>query len=177
MKKLLKKLLIFILCAGFFPLAAATCAANPPKVSPEVSPKVPSEVPQSDETDQTTFLELFWFIDDAPREALLMVPKTKVPMLFVRILTPDEKLTVIIGEQVSLSTDKDALVLECSAPKVLFGTLDAKKYVPEIFILESDGRAALEQNGKKSPCVLNPVTPENFSEIIKKYTIPEEPES
>ena len=166
--------LFFILCAAFVPFVTFAHAEETPETVPSAEV---SDAPSSNEASETIFLELFWYIDDVPREALLMVPKDKVPMIYVRVLTSDETLAALVGEQVTISTDEDAVVLECSAPKVLFGSIPEEKYVPEIFILESDGSGALEQNGKKAPCVLNPVTPENFPKILEKYTVPEVPES
>lgn len=139
----------------------------------EVKSKAATEKKDASEDSAPTFLEILWFSEKEPREALLIAPKNKTPMILVRILTEDEKLTAIIGEQAALSVDGDAVVLECSAPKVLFGTYDVSSYSSEIFVFESGDKAAVNSGGKTVPCFLNPVTDENGPEIMKKYTLPE----
>ncbi|MBO5437106.1 MAG: hypothetical protein J6A23_05545 [Thermoguttaceae bacterium] len=131
---------------------------------------------------ETIFLEFVWMQENRIREALLMVPPKKVPMLLVRFLDEEEKMTGLTaarGEFLA-APDEDqsssGLTLQCSEPKVLFGLPETAEEVPDLLFIQGR-RGAVDLNGRLAPCIIAPVLPDDEEKILGKYRVPEKGES
>ncbi len=124
------------------------------------------------EGGKVLFLEVVWLKNAFPREALLVVPENKVPMILVRVLDEEERLTRLWAARTELSSsneDSDGILAECFEPKIIWGDQEGdEKEVPELIVI-SGTRGAVDLDGNLSPCLVLPVTSDNESAILEKY--------
>ncbi|MBQ6107463.1 MAG: hypothetical protein IJK97_04570, partial [Thermoguttaceae bacterium] len=121
--------LIFAVCLFCLTFAVSTARAEEPEQEP------------------TLYLELLWMNDSVPREALLIAPPKKVPLVIVRVLSKDEKLESLAAARGTLtqSTENpDDLLLACSEPRTIWGKAGAEKAVPPNFLITSKFLGAVD---------------------------------
>ena len=177
---------VCLFCLFCLTFAAPISQAGEPKPGPEPGVVPDSEsgsVPGSEsgsepdsEPEPTLFLEFFWLNDSIPREALLMAPPKKVPLVIVRVLSKDEKLESLAAARGTLtqSTENpDDLLLACSEPRTIWGKAGAEKAVPPNFLITSKYLGAVDLGETLTACLVKPVPPEKEEEIVRKYLPPE----
>ena len=143
--------------------------------TPITQAEEPKPEPES-EPEPTLYLELLWMNDSIPREALLIAPPKKVPLVIVRVLSKDEKLESLAAARGTLtqSTENpDDLLLACSEPRTIWGKAGAEKAVPPNFLITSKYLGAVDLGEKLTACLVKPVPPEKEEEIVRKYLPPE----
>lgn len=131
---------------------------------------------QASEPEPTIFLEFFWLNDSVPREALLIAPPKKVPLVIVRVLSKDEKLESLAAARGTLTQsaeNADELLLACSEPRTIWGKAEAEKVVPENFLITGKELGAVDLGEDLTACLVKPVPPEKEEEIVRKYLPPE----
>lgn len=157
--------LIFAVCLFCLAFAPLIAKAEEPEPGPE----------SEQEAEPTLFLEFFWLNDSIPREALLMAPPKKVPLVIVRVLSKDEKLESLAAARGTLtqSTENDDLLLACSEPRTIWGKAGAEKAVPANFLITGKEYGAVDLGENLTTCLVKPVPPEKEEEIVRKYLPPE----
>ena len=151
--------LIFAFCLFFLTFAAAMSQAEDSEPEPET----------------TFYLEFFWLDDSVPREALLVAPPHKVPLVIVRVLSKDETLESLAAARGTLtqSTENpDEMILSCSEPRTIWGKAEAAKVVPPNFLITGKEYGAVDLGEKLTTCLVKPVLSEK-EEIFQKYLPPE----
>ena len=152
--------LIFAVCLFCLTFAVSVTKAEEPESEPE----------------PTLYLEFFWLNDSIPREALLIAPPKKVPLVIVRVLSKDEKLESLAAARgtITPSTENpNELIIACSEPRTIWGKGDAEKVVPPNFLITGKELGAVDLGEKLAACLVKPVPPEKEEEIVQKYLPPE----
>ena len=131
---------------------------------------------EAEKPEPTLYLEFSWLSDSSPREALLISPPHKVPLVIVRVISKEEKLESLAAARGTLtpSTENpDELVLACSEPRTIWGKAGAEKAVPPNFLITDKYLGAVDLGEKLTACLVKPVPPEKEEEIVRKYLPPE----
>ena len=130
----------------------------------------------TEEPQPTLYLEFSWLNDTLPREALLIAPPHKVPLVILRVLSEDETLESLAAARGTLtqSTENpDELVLTCSEPRTIWGKSDAEKAVPPNVLITGKEYGAVDLGEKLTACLVKPVPPDKEEKIVQKYLPPE----
>ena len=154
--------LIFAVCLFCLMFTAPISLAEEPGAEPKPEP--------------TLYLEFFWLSDSIPREALLISPPKKVPLVIVRVLSKDEKLESLAAARGTLTQstgNPDELILACSEPRALWGKAGAEKAVPQNFLITGKEYGAVDLGETLTACLVKPVPAEKEGEIVRKYLPPE----
>ncbi len=143
-------------------------------------------VSESETAGTVLYLELMWLTDSGAREALLMVPDEKVPLVLLRVLDKEENLQALVVAQGELSVEKEnsenekdgevreetSVILVCSGTKLLWGKLGMETEMPDLAVFQ-EARGAVDVKGKLSPCLVLAVGAEREKEVLDKYVAPE----
>lgn len=168
---------LFLIGAAFpWSLSAAeTSASAQTAVTADAADDSPKQtgVAAAPEMNFTLFLEISWLRDSIPRDALLVVPEQKVPMLLIRILDAEEKLKALAAAQVQLRAgEEEDILLECSNAQILWGKAEIKE-VPEMILIRGE-KGGVDLGGKFVPCLISPIDPNQDAQAVEKYLVPEE---
>lgn len=154
--------LIFVVCLFCMAFAVPSAKAQ--------------EAEEAEKPEPTLYLEFSWLSGSLPREALLIAPPHKVPLVIVRVLSKDEKLESLAaarGTLIQSAENPEELLLACSEPRTIWGKAGTEKEVPANFLITGKEFGAVDLGENLAACLVKPVPPEKEEEIVRKYLPPE----